>query len=479
MIKNKFPRILISAASSGSGKTTFTCALLYYLKRHGFNINAFKCGPDYIDPMFHRVISGVECINIDPFFLNADSDAVCSLISRYSAGSDITVIEGVMGLYDGKNAQCDYSTYSVARMTKSPVVVVVNAKGTSLTALAMAEGIAGFGDEGIVKGIIFNNMGDVVYNQVLGEYNERYTNNGRKCDFEIIGHIRTMPKELMMESRHLGLITPDNTDGIKDRLARMYEHMKDSIDWAKLVRIAESAQEYEDIVSLSGNKIHNAENNAASGSDKPVIAVAKDDAFNFYYKENLRALERAGAVIEYFSPLADEAVPKRASGLYIGGGYPESYTEKLSRNENTKESIRNAVASHMPVVAECGGFMYLTDSIDGAGMCGIIKADSTYTGHLVRFGYTTLTAKSDNVIMKAGQSVRAHEFHYYDTTDNGADYVAVNLKGISYDCVTANEWMYAGFPHIYFPSCEGLAERFIDKCRNYCCEKICKQELFL
>ena len=112
-------------------------------------------------------------------------------------------------------------------------------------------------------------------------------------------------------------------------------------------------------------------------------------------------------------------------------------------------------------------------------MCGIIKADSTYTGHLVRFGYTTLTAKSDNVIMKAGQSVRAHEFHYYDTTDNGADYVAVNLKGISYDCVTANEWMYAGFPHIYFPSCEGLAERFIDKCRNYCCEKICKQELFL
>lgn len=477
MINNNLPRILISAASSGSGKTTFTCALLYYLKRHGFKINAFKCGPDYIDPMFHRVISGVECINIDPFFLNADSDAARSLISRYSAGSDITVIEGVMGLYDGKNAQCDYSTYSVARMTKSPVIVVINAKGTSLTALAMAEGIAGFGGDGIVKGIIFNNMGDVVYNQVLDEYNERYTNNNIKCNFEIIGHIRTMPKELMMESRHLGLITPDNMENVKDRIARMYEHMKDSIDWEKLVCIAESAPEYGNTEDMSVNKAYNAINNAVNNTtariDKPVIAVARDDAFNFYYEENLRALEKAGAVIKYFSPLADEAVPEGASGLYIGGGYPESYTEKLSQNENTKESIRNAAASHMPVIAECGGFMYLTDSIDGADMCGIIKADSTYTGHLVRFGYTTLTAKNDNVIMKAGQSVRAHEFHYYDTTNNGADYKAVNLKNISYDCITANEWMYAGFPHIYFPSCEDLAERFVDKCRDYSCKKIC------
>lgn len=469
MIKNNLPRILISAASSGSGKTTFTCALLYYLKRHGFKINAFKCGPDYIDPMFHRVISGVECINVDPFFLNSDSDAACSLISRYSADSDIAVIEGVMGLYDGKNAKCDYSTYSVARMTKSPVIVIVNAKGTSLTALAMAEGIAGFGDDGIVKGIIFNNMGDVVYNQVLDEYNERYANNKR--NFEIIGHIRTMPKELMMESRHLGLITPDNTDGVKDRIARMYEHMKDSIDWEKLVRIAESAPEYEDTESNAENSL---QDSVVTGSDKPIIAVARDEAFNFYYEENLRALEEAGAVIEYFSPLADEAVPEEVSGLYIGGGYPESYTEKLSQNENTKASIRNVVASHMPVIAECGGFMYLTDSIDGADMCGIIKADSTYTGHLVRFGYTTLTAKNDNVIMKAGQSVRAHEFHYYDTTNNGADYVAANLKGISYDCVTANEWMYAGFPHIYFPSCEGLAERFVDKCRDHSSKKICE-----
>lgn len=477
MINNNLPRILISAASSGSGKTTFTCALLYYLKRYGFKINAFKCGPDYIDPMFHRVISGVECINIDPFFLNADSDAACSLISRYSADSDITVIEGVMGLYDGKNAKCDYSTYSVARMTKSPVIVVVNAKGTSLTALAMAEGIAEFGGDGIVKGIIFNNMGDVVYNQVLDEYNDRYTNNNRKCNFEIIGHIRTMPKELMMESRHLGLITPDNTEGVKDRITRMYEHMKDSIDWEKLVRIAESAPEYGNTEDMSVNKAYNAINNAVNNTtariDKPVIAVAHDDAFNFYYKENLRALEKAGAVIKYFSPLADEAVPEGASGLYIGGGYPESYTEKLRQNNNTRESIRRVAASHMPVIAECGGFMYLTDSIDGADMCGIIKADSTYTGHLVRFGYTTLTAKNDNVIMKAGQSVRAHEFHYYDTTNNGADYKAVNLKNISYDCITANEWMYAGFPHIYFSSCEGLAERFVDKCRDYSCKKIC------
>ena len=471
MIKNNLSRILISAASSGSGKTTFTCALLYYLKTHGFRINAFKCGPDYIDPMFHRIISGVECINIDPFFLKSDSGAACSLISRYSSGSDITVIEGVMGLYDGKNAQCDYSTYSVARMTKSPVIVIVNARGTSLTALAIAAGIAEFGGDDVVKGIIFNNMGDVVYNQVLDEYNERYINNGEKCNFEIIGHIRTMPKELMLESRHLGLITPDNTECVKDRIARMYEHMKDSIDWEKLVNIAESAPEYGDTGNLSVNKTHKAVNStmdsAGTEGDKPVIAVARDEAFNFYYEENLRALEKAGAVIEYFSPLADEAVPENASGLYIGGGYPECFVEKLSRNKNTKESIRNAAASHMPLIAECGGFMYLTDSIAGEDMCGVIKTDSIYTGHLVRFGYTLLTAKRDNVIMKAGQSIRAHEFHYYDTDNNGADYEAVNLKGISYDCVTANEWMYAGFPHIYFPSCDGLAERFIDNCRRY------------
>jgi cobyrinic acid a,c-diamide synthase len=468
---NNYPKILISGASSGCGKTTFTCALLYYLKQMGLRVSAFKCGPDYIDPMFHKVVSGVECVNIDPFFLDENEADAKKLISDYSKNADIAVIEGVMGLYDGKNENVDYSTYSVAKMTGTPAIVIINAKGMSLTALALAEGIVNYENNcNVACKILFNNMGSAVYKQVLAEYEKRKQTKPLYKNFEIIGHINTIPEELRLESRHLGLITPDNVHGVREKIAATYEYMKETVDWDRLLELA--GLKKSNIENLNGkNEISNDKNKNSDieiSDNRPIIAVARDDAFNFYYEENLRALKKAGAELVYFSPLADEPVPESASGIYIGGGYPESHLGELARNENTKNSIRQRVKLHTPIIAECGGFMYLTRSIDESRMCGIIEADCKYTGHLVRFGYVTLTAACDNVIMRKGDTVRGHEFHYYESFFKDGEIpksgcTAQNLKGETYDCIIANDWMFAGFPHIYFPSCEGLTQRFVDK----------------
>jgi cobyrinic acid a,c-diamide synthase len=236
---NNLPKILISGAASGSGKTTFTCALLYHLKHMGLRVSAFKCGPDYIDPMFHKVVSGVECVNVDPFFLGENEAGAKKLIYDYSKNADIAVIEGVMGLYDGKNENVDYSTYSVAKMTNSPAIVIINAKGMSLTALALAEGIVNFENTcNVVKGIIFNNMGNAVYNQVLAEYEKRRQTNPLYKNFEIIGHINPLPEELRLESRHLGLITPENVHGVREKISATYEYMKETVDWDRLLELS-------------------------------------------------------------------------------------------------------------------------------------------------------------------------------------------------------------------------------------------------
>jgi cobyrinic acid a,c-diamide synthase len=366
-LKNEFnnlPKILISGASSGSGKTTFTCALLHHLKQMGLRISAFKCGPDYIDPMFHKVVSGVECINIDPFFLYENEMSAKKLISDYSKNADIAVLEGVMGLYDGKNENVDYSTYSVAKMTNSPAIVIINAKGMSLTALALAEGIVNFENTcNVVKGIIFNNMGNAVYNQVLAEYEKRRQTNPLYKNFEIIGHINPLPEELRLESRHLGLITPENVHGVREKISATYEYMKETVDWDRLLELSGMEKSENEILN-DENKNLNSENEISNDENKnsdnrPIIAVARDDAFNFYYEENLRALENAGAELVYFSPLADEPVPESASGIYIGGGYPESHLKELSKNENTKNSIRQRIKLHTPIIAECGGRLHI------------------------------------------------------------------------------------------------------------------------
>jgi cobyrinic acid a,c-diamide synthase len=420
--------------------------------------------------MFHKVVSDVECVNIDPFFLDENETSAKKLISDYSKNADIAVIEGVMGLYDGKNENVDYSTYSVAKMTESPTIAIINAKGMSLTALALAEGIVNYEKNGnVVCEILFNNMGSAVYNQVLAEYEKRRQTNPLYKKFEIIGHINSMPDELRLESRHLGLITPDNVQGVREKIAATYEYMKETVEWDRILELA-GLKKSEIEISNEENKNLNFSNDISmtASSNRPIIAVAHDDAFNFYYEENLRALKSAGAELVYFSPLADEPVPENASGIYIGGGYPESHLKELSENENTKNSIRHRMKLHTPIIAECGGFMYLTKSIDDSPMCGIIKANCTYTGHLVRFGYVTLTASCDNVIMRKGDTVRGHEFHYYESFFKDGEIpksgcTSQNLKGETYNCIIANDWMFAGFPHIYFPSCDGLAQRFVDK----------------
>lgn len=471
----RLPRILVAAGSSGSGKTTFMCALLHHFQVNKINAVAFKCGPDYIDPMFHRAVSGVACVNIDPFFLHSDAGKAQELLAGYGAGGDIAVIEGVMGLFDGTGEACDYSTAAVAAMTATPVIAVINAKGSSSTALAVAEGIVNYRSDVRVAGVIFNNMSEKTYRAVVREHSLRTGGGGR--EYKLLGYIPVLPEELKIASRHLGLIAPDNALKLRGVTEQIYARVKDTVDWSAILDIAREAEsicEKHAVADTLDVKDYKSEKKSGNGT---VIAVARDEAFNFYYEENIRALRDAGAEIVYFSPLNNEPVPKEACGIYIGGGYPELHVNELSRNSVTKESVRAACERHMPVIAECGGYMYLLKAVDGYEMCGVIPKEAYNTGHLVRFGYVTVGAAVDTMLLGAGESVRGHEFHYYDTKDcqgstsvlDGAEDVmeAVNLRGESYTCAYAADWIYAGYPHIYMDSAKGLAERFVSRCEEY------------
>lgn len=462
------PRIVIGAAASNSGKTIFTSALLYHLKQEGIRQIGYKCGPDYIDPMFHRTVTGVECRNLDPFFL--DRDGMLRVLAK-SAGYEIAVLEGVMGYYDGGD-DSELSTYAVAKQTETNAILVIDAKGSAVSCLAVAYGMKDFYEDSRICGVVFNRMSKAVYEQVQA------ANEKRNGSLRLLGYIPVLPEECRLESRHLGLVTPAEIENLRMKIALAYDKMKASVDWEGILAIAAESEEIEQKeiallqaeLSESSERLTDVAEMAAemtAAEPKPVIAVARDEAFCFYYEDNLDLLSEQGFEIKQFSPLADEPVPEDACGLYIGGGYPELYLEKLEHNETTKASIQAAFEKKMPCIAECGGFMYLSKEIEGHRMCGVLDGSVTKQGRLVRFGYVTLTAKEDSLLFEAGDQIHGHEFHYYDSTENGAGLLAKKRNGTQYECVVTGENLYAGFPHLYLESNRKAAERFAAACRKF------------
>ncbi len=437
-------RILIAGTNSGCGKTTVTIALIAALKARGLRTASFKCGPDYIDPMFHREALGVSAHNLDPYF--SEREGLRSLFC-INAGGDISVIEGVMGYYDGIGAEGSCSTYDVARAVEAPVILVVNARGMSTSAGAMLKGFSDFKKDSNIKGVIFNNINGMTY-PLLREVAER-------AGIRAYGYL---PKDdsCALESRNLGLVTAQEVEDILSKIERLGCAAEKSIDIDALLELAGAAP-------VIPQPERPAESCMKTDS-KPVIAVANDKAFCFLYSENIELLRELGCEIAYFSPLKDEKLPDGISGLYLCGGYPELYTQELSANASMRRSIREAIGAGLPTIAECGGFMYLHDSIDGIPMAGVIPGNSFKTQRLQRFGYTKITAVHDNLLGKAGDSIRAHEFHYYDSESNGADYTAQKASnGMTYPCCHATDTLYAGYPHIYLPANRGFAEAFVKK----------------
>ena len=443
-------RLLITGTNSGCGKTTVTCAVLAALQTRGIRPTAFKCGPDYIDSMFHRAISGIKAYNLDSFFLNGDG-----LRSHLAAHEgELSVIEGVMGYYDGIAATEEASAYTVAKETQTPVILVARAKGAAHSLCAIIEGFSRHRRDSQIKGVIFNDANE-----------KRYPDLERIAKEAGIQAYGTIPRndKWALPGRHLGLLTTGEIEDLQGKLSELGRQAEQSLDISGLISLAETAP------ALTAN-IHANTGVSTKPQFAPVVrlAISRDEAFCFLYEENLESLQSLGCELAFFSPLKDNALPANISGLYLCGGYPELYRETLSGNTSMLKSIRQAVDNGLPTIAECGGFLYLHDTLDAFPMCGAIHGAAFETKRLQRFGYITLTAGQDNLLCKVNESIRAHEFHYWDSDNRGGGFTAHKAgRELYYRCIHSTDNLYAGFPHLYFPANINFAENFVERMKRY------------
>ena len=452
-------QFLVAAPCSGSGKTTLTCALLAALKRRGQDPCSFKSGPDYIDPMFHRAVLGVESHNLDLFF--SAPETVRALYAQAAAGHGAAVCEGAMGFYDGLGGVSDTaSAWHLADTLGLPVLLVVQPRGASLTLAAQINGLKQFRTPSHLAGILLNDCAPHLY-ALLAPMLERETG------LPVLGYLPHLP-DAALESRHLGLKTAGEIADLQQKINRMADALV--MDWEKLFALTECAAPlvHTDRLPPAGEL---PPQGAEEQRPRVPIAVARDAAFCFTYAETLEALERAGAELCWFSPLQDPALPEQIGGLYLPGGYPELYAKTLSENKTMLASIRQAVQAGLPTTAECGGFLYLGRSLEDADgkawpMADVLPGDGIRVGRLVRFGYAEMTAKADSMLFCAGETLPIHEFHHWDSTANGTAFTACKNEKMQWECGFANENFYAGFPHLYWAGTP-LPGRFVRAAERY------------
>lgn len=448
----KIRRVMLAAPKSGSGKTMLTCALLQTLKDRGEQVISYKCGPDYIDPMFHKKVIDIPSKNLDTFFTNEEQTKRRFLSGRTER--EIAVLEGVMGLYDGLGGvRKEGSSYHLAEVTDTPVILVVDAKGMGKSILALIAGFLAYDEKKLIKGVLLNRMSKSYY-QILKPLIEQ------ELKIRVVGYFPEY-KRFQIESRHLGLKMPEELPHIKEELKLLSQAFAETVSLDEIMTIAEEAG------GLSQPGIEGVKK-GTENKDMPVIAVARDEAFCFYYEDNLQLLEEYGARLSYFSPLHDRTLPQECDGILLGGGYPELYAEELGENKTMLSQIREAISDGIPIVAECGGFMYLHEFIQDKenkkqSMTGVIPAGCHDTGKLVRFGYIEIKEKKASFLPE-GQVIRGHEFHYFDSEKNGEDCIASKpVSGKTYPCILAGETYWMGFPHLYYPSNPAFARNFVEK----------------
>ena len=460
-----FPRIMLAAPKSGSGKTLLTCGLLEVLRRRGLNPIACKCGPDYIDPMFHRYVLGIPGRNLDSFFLPTEGvrKVLVDAVREEQAG--IAVLEGVMGYYDGLGGtETSASSWEIAEITDTPAILVLDCKGASLSAAAMASGFLHFRKKSHIAGVILNRVSSMYYERLAAAVEEA-------SGLPVLGYLPES-EEYRMESRHLGLFLPGEIDRLRERIGRLADQMEKSIAVERVLEVAGMLPLR--IENKEKEKAENESMEAESIAKFPAcqeqkvtsrvrIGVARDEAFCFYYQENLHLLEQMGAELVYFSPLRDKKIPDRVDGLLFGGGYPENYARELAKNAAMRESIRRSIAAGMPFLAECGGFLYLHRTLEGSDgkhweMAGVYPFDAYRTNRLRRFGYVRLLTSS-------GQEIHGHEFHYWESEDPGTDWEAVKPTGNrSWRCIHEKGGQIGGFPHLYYASCPDFLRKWLDVC---------------
>ena len=462
--------ILFAAASSGCGKTTITCGALRAWQRKGLKIKAWKCGPDYIDPMFHKHVLGIPGGNLDSFFLS--KEALKAQYQQKNVGFDLAVMEGVMGYYDGLGGiSTQASTYEVAQAVDVPVILILDGKGASLSLAAMLRGFLQYQKDSHIVGVILNRTSPMIGARLKPV-----------LEAEGVKYLGCVPvsKEIQFDSRHLGLVMPEEVPQIQKQLDEIADLLEESVDLDGILELARSyAEKVENNADAGLAKCQTSQvamKTRAAGlfteSRNPLrIAVARDEAFCFYYQENMELLESLGAELIPFSPIHDQELPEKVSGVILGGGYPENYAKVLSQNTSMLASIRQSWESKMPFLAECGGFLYLHRELEGSDgifypLAGVIPDKAWKTNRLGRFGYITLTPDHPDTCLI--RKIKGHEFHYWESGDCGTCWTAKKpLSDRSWSCVHSEQGQIAGFPHLYYPSAPEFAGQWLEMCRKW------------
>ncbi len=449
------PTLVIAGSGSGSGKTLLTSALLSALVQRGLQVQPFKCGPDYLDPLYHTRITGRPSRNLDSFLL--ERDTLRYLFSRAAVGGDVALVEGVMGYYDGLGGtSLRATTWEVAQWLGAKTVLVIDCKGMSLSAAAVVQGFAEFVPDSRIAGVILNRASAGLY-QLLRASIEQHSG------VPVLGYLPPTPLA-EFSSRHLGLVATEEVADFDTRICQLGELAAETIDLAALLALANSAERQSwPACPLS----------AATEQGAATIAVARDEAFYFYYQDNLELLTCLGARLVEFSPLHSAELPPGCNGIYLGGGYPELHGAALERNVTLRHELRTAVADRMPILAEGGGFLYLLDTFESEvgsyAMAGVLRGSYRQGQRLGRFGYQILVPQTDNLLAAAGTEIKAHEFHYTETEAVGDACCAYKASrpGTTWPTVHAHASLFAGFPYLHFWSRPALAQNFVAACARY------------
>jgi cobyrinic acid a,c-diamide synthase len=449
------PRVMIAATGSGVGKTTATIALIGALRARGLRVAAFKCGPDYLDPTYHRRAAGANSHNLDGWMMGRD--AVLATFARASQGCDIAIIEGMMGLFDSATPTGDEgSTAEIAKWLDAPVLLVVDASGIARSIAAMASGYANFDRALNVAGVICNRIGSRGHLDMLRQ---------ASSEVPVVGGLPA-DTDIAFPERHLGLRTADD-DAVPQRLFDSWTKLATEwLDLDALVSIARST------AALNGDRI--ASSNGVR-STMCRIGLAWDDAFHFYYEDNLRRLEEGGAELIRFSPSRDQKLPE-VEGLYFGGGYPEVLARELSANHAMFDCIRSFAESSRPIYAECGGLMYLAEAIrtlDGATwpMAGLIPGVAVMSSRLQALGYVEVETRAPSMLGPAGTRFRGHQFRYSILDRDGAEalphlYTVRPKWGTEFEEGYAREDLIASYVHAHWASNPRIPEALVQACAN-------------
>lgn len=453
------PRIIIAGTHSGAGKTTLTLGIISALRKKGVNVQAFKTGPDYIDPTYHSEVSGKACVNLDSWLLS--KDVVTELFRRRAEAADFSVIEGVMGLYDGLKDTELGSTAHLAKILNCPVILILDARSLSRSAAATALGYKEFDRNVNIVGIVLNNIASMNHYSYIKSAIER------EAGIQVLGCL-PRDSELKLSERYLGLIPLEEKKLSSGFYKKLSKRVEDHIDLTRILKIGRQARP----LPYRGVMIFK----KGPQKRRVTIAVAKDKAFNFYYQDNLDILSHLGANIVTFSPLKDRELPKGTCGLYIAGGFPELFASDLSKNNSLKRAIRQEAEYGLPIYAECGGLMYLVESLIDVkkrkfSMVGVFKCSVRMGGRLGRMGYVNVEVIKDNILGRRGDRNRAHVFHWSLLTsipkNSSFAYKIIKDKDNVFHDGLMRKSILASYAHLHFAANSKFARNFIDSCRQF------------